>query len=119
MQVALTPSERMVLEQPWELTQATPGQRTGIVALGAFNLVGVLVLGGMLGDAALKAQLARSSLGVVVSAFPALQVRCGVGGTSNSCLATGMRLDMLCSSFASGKSALAAALAFCTTAQMQ
>ncbi|KAL0036153.1 hypothetical protein WJX79_006170 [Trebouxia sp. C0005] len=73
-QVAPTPSERFALEQEWKLTEATGGQKTGAIALGLANLVGVVVLGGLLADPQTRYSLAQSSLSFVLSSFPALQV---------------------------------------------
>lgn len=74
MQVAPTPSERFALEEEWKLTEATGGQKTGAIALGLANLVGVVVLGGLLADPQTRYSLAQSSLSFVLSSFPALQV---------------------------------------------
>lgn len=74
LQVSPTPSERFALEKEWKLTEATGGQKTGAVALGVANLVGVVILGGLLADAQTRYALARSSLSFVLSSFPALQV---------------------------------------------
>lgn len=73
-QVAPTPSERFALEKEWKLTEATGGQKTGAIALGVANLVGVVILGGLLADAQTRYSLARSSLSFVLSSFPAIQV---------------------------------------------
>ncbi|DBA95928.1 TPA: hypothetical protein ACH3X1_001454 [Trebouxia sp. C0004] len=73
-QVAPTPSERFALEEEWKLTEATGGQKTGAIALGLANLVGVVVLGGLLADPQTRYSLAQSSLSFVLSSFPALQV---------------------------------------------
>ena len=74
LQAAPTPSERVALEQEWKLTEATGGQKTGAIALGLANLVGVVILGGLLADPQTRYSLAQSSLSVVLSSFPALQV---------------------------------------------
>ncbi len=74
LQVAPTPSERFALEEEWKLTEATGGQKTGAIALGLANLVGVIVLGGLLADPQTRYSLAQSSLSIVLSSFPALQV---------------------------------------------
>lgn len=74
LQAAPTPSERVALEREWQLTEATGGQKTGAVALGLANLVGVVILGGLLADPQTRYSLAQSSLSVVLSSFPALQV---------------------------------------------
>ena len=74
MQVAPTPSERFALEEEWKLTEATGGQKTGAIALGLANLVGVVILGGLLADPQTRYSLAQSSLSFVLSSFPALQV---------------------------------------------
>lgn len=76
LQVAPTPSERFALEKEWKLTEATGGQKTGAIALGVANLVGVVILGGLLADAQTRYSLAQSSLSFVLSSFPALQVCC-------------------------------------------
>ena len=73
-QVAPTPSERFALEEEWKLTEATGGQKTGAIALGVANLVGVVILGGLLADPQTRYSLAQSSLSIVLSSFPALQV---------------------------------------------
>lgn len=73
-QVAPTPSERFALEEEWKLTEATGGQKTGAIALGLANLVGVVILGGLLADPQTRYSLAQSSLSFVLSSFPALQV---------------------------------------------
>lgn len=72
-QVAPTPSERFALEEEWKLTEATGGQKTGAIALGVANLVGVVILGGLLADPQTRYSLAQSSLSIVLSSFPALQ----------------------------------------------
>jgi len=77
VQVAPTPSERFALEEEWKLTEATGGQKTGAIALGLANLVGVVVLGGLLADPQTRYSLAQSSLSFVLSSFPALQVSRG------------------------------------------
>lgn len=74
LQAAPTPSERVALEREWQLTEATGGQKTGAIALGLANLVGVVILGGLLADPQTRYSLAQSSLSVVLSSFPALQV---------------------------------------------
>lgn len=74
LQAAPTPSERVALEREWKLTEATGGQKTGAIALGLANLVGVVILGGLLADPQTRYSLAQSSLSVVLSSFPALQV---------------------------------------------
>lgn len=73
------PPGSAALEQPWQLTQASGGQKLGVVALGAANLVGVLLLSSMLATPANAVALLRGGLGWVLGAMPLLQVRwCGL-----------------------------------------
>ena len=68
------PSERTALEEPWQLTGAERNQQLLVAGLGVANLLGVLILSGMLADYGTRMALARSSLAVVAGAMPALQV---------------------------------------------
>lgn len=61
------------LEQPWELSAASSGQKLGVVALGAANLVGVVALTSMLSSPANAFALARNGLAWVLGALPLLQ----------------------------------------------
>ena len=69
------PGEPAALQNLWEQTKATGDQRSGAIALGLANLVGVGVLGGFLRRPDILYSLANSSLGFVVGLMPLLQVR--------------------------------------------
>lgn len=62
------------LEQRWQLTAASAGQKLGAVALGAVNLVGVGLLTTMLANPVNQLALARNGLLWVAGAMPFLQV---------------------------------------------
>lgn len=61
-------------EKTWELTAASMGQVLGVVALGAFNVAGVLTLSGLLTDPQARYMLTYQGLGWVGAILPALQV---------------------------------------------
>ena len=67
--------EPAALQNLWEFSKASGGQRFGAIALGAANLVGVAVLGGFLQRPDVFTSLAQSSLGLMINLFPFLQVR--------------------------------------------
>ncbi|GBF97383.1 hypothetical protein Rsub_11030 [Raphidocelis subcapitata] len=70
----LRPQEaRVPLEREWEFSAASPGQQAGAVALGAANIIGVIVLSSMLADPLTKLSLFRQGLGFVFGLLPALQ----------------------------------------------
>ena len=69
------PGEPAALQNLWEQTKASGDQRSGAIALGLANLVGVGVLGGFLRRPDILYSLANSSLGFVVGLMPLLQVR--------------------------------------------
>ena len=74
VQAAPMPSERTALEETWQLTGAERNQQLLVAGLGVANLLGVLILSGMLADYGTRMALARSSLAIVAGAMPALQV---------------------------------------------
>lgn len=80
MQARQRPAAAAPLEQRWELTAASPGQKLAAIALGAANLVGVLVLSSMLADPYNKMALARNGLLWVASTMPFLQASFSGGG---------------------------------------
>lgn len=65
------------LEREWEFSAASPGQQLGALALGAFNVVGVIVLSTMLADPISKLALYRQGLGFVLGLLPYLQAYAG------------------------------------------
>ena len=68
------PPASAALEQRWQLTAASAGQKLGAVALGALNLVGVVALSGLLQDPVNRMALARNGMLWVAAAMPWLQV---------------------------------------------
>ena len=77
------PSERTALEETWQLTGAERNQQLLVAGLGVANLLGVLILSGMLADYGTRMALARSSLAIVAGAMPALQVSSCCNKASN------------------------------------
>ncbi|KAK9809969.1 hypothetical protein WJX72_002793 [[Myrmecia] bisecta] len=71
------PGERAALESTWKFSSASAGQRFAAAALGAANLVGVVVLGSLLRDPQMQYRLAHSGLAFVGGLFPLLQVYAG------------------------------------------
>ena len=65
------PVEPAALQNLWEQTKATGGQKTAAIALGAFNVLGIGILGSWQGG---LAALAQTNLAFVVAAFPYLTV---------------------------------------------
>ena len=78
------PSERTALEQPWQQTGAERNQQLLVAGLGVANLLGVLILSSMRADYGTRMALARSSLGIVAGAMPALQVSTFCNKTSKT-----------------------------------
>jgi hypothetical protein len=64
---------KIPLERQWEFSVASPGQQAAALALGVANLVGVVVLGGLLQDPLARLALVREGFGFVLSAMPWLQ----------------------------------------------
>ncbi|KAI8474841.1 MAG: hypothetical protein J3K34DRAFT_517921 [Monoraphidium minutum] len=65
------------LERDWEFSAASPGQQAGSLALGVLNVVGVVVLSGMLADPIAKLSLYRQGFGFVLGLLPYLQAYAG------------------------------------------
>lgn len=64
---------KVPVERQWDFSVASPGQQAAALALGVANLVGVVILGGLLQDPVARLALVREGLGVVLSAMPWLQ----------------------------------------------
>lgn len=67
-----SPDEPAALQNLWEQTRATGGQRTGAIALGAANLLGIGILANWQSG---LAALANTNLGFMLNLLPYLSVR--------------------------------------------
>ena len=75
-----SPGEPAALQNLWEQTRATGGQRTGAIALGAANLLGIGILANWQSG---LAALANTNLGFMLNLLPYLAVRLTVLYTKN------------------------------------
>lgn len=66
--------DRLLLKEDWKQTAADDGQKSGTLALGVANVVGVAWLSNLLTDVTIKSALANSSLGFVATLMPGLQL---------------------------------------------
>lgn len=72
--LAAVPTPEPLEEQPFEFSNASPGQVMGVSALAVLNAVGVVILGSYLRSPVSWAYLSSQGLGFVARMLPGLQV---------------------------------------------